>query len=180
MSLTLHAILVDAVGRQASDIHLKVGLPPIYRIHGDLTPAGQTPLPLETINQFVADTLPPHLKREFALEKECDFAILDPEAGRFRVSLFVTQGLEAVDAPGASRRRPLAGAARAALSGAEPQLSPRVAQRNSDDAFPVCWLPEVGVGQQSKPDEQLPGVGVVACRGWEGALAPVPASELPH
>jgi len=95
MSLTLHAILVDAVGRQASDIHLKVGLPPIYRIHGDLTPAGQTPLPLETINQFVADTLPPHLKREFALEKECDFAILDPEAGRFRVSLFVTQGLPA-------------------------------------------------------------------------------------
>ncbi len=95
MSVSLHEIMVEAAGRNASDIHLKAGLPPVYRIHGDLVPASRTPLTAEELHQLAADHLPPHLKREFDIEKESDFAILDPEVGRFRVSLFVTQGLPA-------------------------------------------------------------------------------------
>jgi twitching motility protein PilT len=96
MSTLLHDILMEAVRRKASDIHLKCGCPPIFRIHSDLIPAEGQPLTEENLKRVAADSLPPHLRMEFETEKEADFAVLDPEAGRFRVSLFITQGQPAM------------------------------------------------------------------------------------
>jgi twitching motility protein PilT len=96
MDLNLHAILMEAVQRKASDIHLKCGCPPVFRIHSDLIPATGAALTDASLRQLVAESLPPHMAREFTEDKEADFAIFDPEAGRFRVSLFVTQGSPAL------------------------------------------------------------------------------------
>lgn len=95
MNLTLHDILVDAVRRSASDIHLKVGCSPVYRIHAELVPSGHPVLSEQAMRQLVAETLPAHLTADFAREMESDFAHVDPQAGRFRVSLFTTQGVPA-------------------------------------------------------------------------------------
>ncbi|MFO7535754.1 MAG: PilT/PilU family type 4a pilus ATPase [Kiritimatiellia bacterium] len=96
MSLSLHDILVEAVTRGASDIHLKGGCPPVYRIHAELAVGALPTLSAEELTRLAAEHLPGHLKEEFATEREADFAILDPVAGRFRVSLFVTQGAPAM------------------------------------------------------------------------------------
>ena len=37
-SLSMDAILTEAVRRQASDTHITVGLPAMIRVHGDLMP----------------------------------------------------------------------------------------------------------------------------------------------
>ena len=37
-TLTIEAILTEAVRRQASDTHITVGLPPMIRVNGDLIP----------------------------------------------------------------------------------------------------------------------------------------------
>jgi twitching motility protein PilT len=86
----------EAVQQNASDIHLKCGCPPVFRIHADLMPTSDPPLTEDDMRRFIADSLPAHLFQEYAEQKESDFAILDPEAGRFRASLFVTQGLPAM------------------------------------------------------------------------------------
>ncbi len=92
MRLTLHDLMVEAVNRKASDIHLKSGCSPAYRIHAELISSGRPPLSAEDIHRLASENLPAHLQASFAREMECDFALADPEAGRFRVSLFTSQG----------------------------------------------------------------------------------------
>jgi twitching motility protein PilT len=96
MSLTLHDMMVEAVRRGASDIHLKSGCAPVFRIHSALVASEHPPLTEDGIRRLAAESVPPHLTADFAREMECDFALIDPEAGRFRVSLFTTQGVPAL------------------------------------------------------------------------------------
>ncbi len=96
MSPTLHSIMMDAVQRKASDIHLKCGCPPVFRIHSDLIPGDGQPLTEADVRRLSAESLPAHMAEEYEKEKEADFALVDPGAGRFRVSLFTTQGLPAM------------------------------------------------------------------------------------
>ena len=93
MSLTLHDLMVEAVLNKASDIHLKAGRPPVFRIESSLVTSRFPPLSPDDLRRLAADSLPAYLQEEFAREKESDFALVDPDAGRFRVSLFVTQGM---------------------------------------------------------------------------------------
>ena len=49
--MELDGILREGVGREASDIHLKVGAPPIFRVSGRLAPwEGQPPLTRNDMN----------------------------------------------------------------------------------------------------------------------------------
>ncbi len=95
MSLSLHEIMVEAVQRKASDIHLKSGCAPIFRIHSELTASQYPPVSEDDIRRLAAENLPAYLMADFAREMEVDFALVDPQAGRFRVSLFTSQGVPA-------------------------------------------------------------------------------------
>ena len=73
----LNFILFQAVRDQASDIHLKPNLPPIFRIHGNLR---QTDLPVCSplaTHEFALEILPPLQRQAF-------------EGGDFEVDLAMT------------------------------------------------------------------------------------------
>ncbi|NQU40143.1 MAG: PilT/PilU family type 4a pilus ATPase [Lentisphaerae bacterium] len=87
----LQQILRAAVEAGASDIHLKPGQVPIYRIHGNLTNTDAAPLSDEQMQAMADEILPAHAAPAFEINHECDFSHHEPDAGRFRVNLFLAQ-----------------------------------------------------------------------------------------
>lgn len=92
MNYNLDDLLQLSVDEGASDVHLRVDIPPTLRLSGSLTPIDGDPLTAEDTLEFVKT-----LAGEEALE-EChahggiDFAYQFGDAARFRVSAFVERG----------------------------------------------------------------------------------------
>jgi twitching motility protein PilT len=87
-----YKILKTAVDGHASDVHLKIGTPVIFRINRELI-AIECPMPSEEwMNQVVATITPVHLKRKVEEEREVDFSYYLPGVGRFRTNLFQQRG----------------------------------------------------------------------------------------
>jgi twitching motility protein PilT len=85
-------ILRTAVDGHASDIHLKIGTPVVFRINRELV-AIECPFPTEQwMNQVVTTIMPAHLKKRAEEEREVDFSYYVPEIGRFRTNLFQQRG----------------------------------------------------------------------------------------
>src|SRR5215469_3365577 len=81
-------ILKTAVEGGASDVHVKIGTPVIYRINRELV-AVDCPFPtLDWMNKVVEAIAPAHLKKRLDEEREIDFSYFIPEVGRFRTNLF--------------------------------------------------------------------------------------------
>ena len=80
------AVLQEMIQRNASDLHLKVGRPPTLRVNGELVAARAcrrcSP---EDLKALAEQLMTPRQVKQFAEEKECDFAIGVPGIGRFRV-----------------------------------------------------------------------------------------------
>ena len=86
--LHLDDILMYALHRGASDIHLSVDLPPMVRVDGDLVPSKYTPLtPMDT-QRLIYDILTSEQVQWFEKTKELDFSYSLKEAGRFRVNVY--------------------------------------------------------------------------------------------
>ncbi|MDB6022040.1 MAG: Twitching mobility protein [Pedosphaera sp.] len=87
-----HRILKLAVDGGASDIHVKVGTPVIFRISRQLV-AIECPLPTEEwMNNVVKGITPVHLQKRLEEEREVDFSYYEPGTGRFRTNLFQQRG----------------------------------------------------------------------------------------
>ncbi len=83
--------LVESGG---SDLHLKVGLPPMMRLHGDLQPfEGAPPLTNDdTRNAARFVIVDPAKYEEFADEHEVDLSYSIPGSGRYRFNIFMQRG----------------------------------------------------------------------------------------
>src|SRR6266704_2253374 len=87
-----HRILKTAVQGGASDVHVKIGSPVIFRINRQLI-AIECPLPtLEWMNNVVKHVIPEHLRQRIQEEREADFSYYIPAIGRFRTNLFQQRG----------------------------------------------------------------------------------------
>ena len=85
-------ILKIAIDGGASDVHLKIGTPVIFRINRELI-AVECPFPTaEWINKIVAAITPDHLKKRLEEDREVDFSYFIPGLGRFRTNLFQQRG----------------------------------------------------------------------------------------
>ena len=85
-------ILQTAVEGGASDVHLKVGGPIIFRINRQLV-AIEAPFPtLEWINQIVDQIVPRHARQRLEEDREVDFSYAAPGIGRFRTNVFQQKG----------------------------------------------------------------------------------------
>jgi len=89
----LTEILVKAVSVEASDIHIKPGQPPFFRAKGRLVESDFSEVTPDYLNEIVMDILPPYLKESFQQTHEADFSLQEVEAGRFRVNIFLAQGI---------------------------------------------------------------------------------------
>jgi twitching motility protein PilT len=95
---TMHAVLdrVLQAARQlgASDVHLKAGLPPIFRIKGDLrTVRDLAPLPRETVLEFGHSMMSERLRDAFEKTWDVDLAYATPDGARYRVNVFQQRGV---------------------------------------------------------------------------------------
>ena len=91
--MELDTILAQSIKRQASDVHLKMGRPPMYRIHGSLMPMEDGPV-LDTplLEKFVAGLLDDYHQGHFRERFQADLAYSCPTLGRFRVNVFRQRG----------------------------------------------------------------------------------------
>lgn len=88
----LHQILKAAVEAGASDVHLKVNAPVVFRVNRKLVTT-DLPCPApETMNAWVEDVVPEHLRARLESEREIDFSYFVPGIGRFRTNMFQQRG----------------------------------------------------------------------------------------
>ena len=89
----LNTILKVALKGGASDIHLKAGLPPMFRINGSLVPLKNARrLTPDEVTQMAFGIMNPAQKEQFKSSHEIDLAYGVPGLGRFRVNIFQQRG----------------------------------------------------------------------------------------
>jgi twitching motility protein PilU len=81
-------VLKVVVDQGASDLFITAGLPPSIKVSGKMMPMSKTALTPEQAREMVHATMSEAQIQEFEAERECNFAIHSPIAGRFRVSAF--------------------------------------------------------------------------------------------
>jgi len=86
------SLLRTMVEKDASDLHLRVGTPPVLRVNGALVPLNNEPLTKEDMIQLARQCLTDRQKREFDERWELDFALSLSKVGRFRVNMFKQRG----------------------------------------------------------------------------------------
>jgi len=86
------AILQEMVRQNASDLHLKVGRPPTLRVQGELAALPNAAMRPEDLKSLAEQVMSPRQVKEFAENKEADFAIGVPGIGRFRVNVYQQRG----------------------------------------------------------------------------------------
>lgn len=92
-NLRIENLLEEVVKRKASDLHLQVGLAPILRVDGKLTPAPNAPvLTEELVEHLVYAILDEDQKQVLVKDKEFDFSFAFGDLGRFRVNAFHERG----------------------------------------------------------------------------------------
>ena len=91
--MELNEILQVALRGGASDIHLKAGLPPMFRVDGSLVPLKDARrLPPEEIGRMAFGLMNDYQKEKFKAQNELDLAYGVPGLGRFRVNVFQQRG----------------------------------------------------------------------------------------
>src|SRR5262245_50092464 len=84
----LTSLLHTLAENEGSDLHLKVGAPPIMRIDGELRRTDQPRLRPEDTEKLAESIMPPERREQLMTLKEADFALTVPGVGRFRVNVF--------------------------------------------------------------------------------------------
>ncbi|MGE5598716.1 MAG: type IV pilus twitching motility protein PilT [Bacteroidota bacterium] len=91
--MDLEYLLKETVQAGGSDLHLTVGLPPIYRLHGELSPIpNQSPLAAEDLTATLMRLLTETQRNEVQREGQVDLSIGVRGLARFRVNIFRQRG----------------------------------------------------------------------------------------
>ena len=91
--LRIEILLEEIVRKNASDLHLQVGLPPKMRLDGALIPiTGYKQLNEEQVESLIFAILDQDQQQILAKDKEFDFSFAFGELGRFRVNAFHERG----------------------------------------------------------------------------------------
>ncbi|GIV20269.1 MAG: twitching motility protein PilT [Armatimonadota bacterium] len=84
-------LLRMVVQRDASDLHLRAGEPPILRVHGDLKRTDLPRLTAEDVKNLLYAILNEERKQRLERDKELDLSYEVPGLARFRVNMFWQQ-----------------------------------------------------------------------------------------
>ena len=90
--LTLDRLLYTARRFGASDIHLIAGLPPAWRVNGEIVLAEAEPYSAETLARLALDALTEAQRETFEKEMALSYSLTHSELGRFRVSVYLRNG----------------------------------------------------------------------------------------
>jgi twitching motility protein PilT len=91
--LRIEILLEEVIRKRASDLHLQVGLPPMLRVDGALTPViGFNPLDEPAVEILIFAILDEEQRQILLKDKEFDFSFAFGTLGRFRVNAFHERG----------------------------------------------------------------------------------------
>jgi twitching motility protein PilT len=91
--LRIELLLEEVIRKHASDLHIQIGLPPMLRVDGALTPVpGHTALNEEDVEKLVFAILDEEQQQILLKDKEFDFSFAFGDLGRFRVNAFHERG----------------------------------------------------------------------------------------
>lgn len=91
-SITIHKLLNGMKRVGASDLHIKSGVPPTYRINGVLRHLSTDPLTPDEADHLIEPIIPPRLAPRFESTGDLDFATYGEGGDRFRVNLLRSGG----------------------------------------------------------------------------------------
>ncbi|MCK5832187.1 type IV pilus twitching motility protein PilT [bacterium] len=92
MSIDVIKLLSQMPSKEVSDLHLRVNMPPIYRIHGKLVPALREFLSKEDMENLIHHILTEKQRQRFDEEWELDMGLNVPTGERFRVNIYRERG----------------------------------------------------------------------------------------
>ncbi len=81
------------VHKKASDLFITAGVAPSIKVDGKVMPVTKQALTPEQSRAFVYGVMNEEQRRQFESTNECNFSISPHEIGRFRVNIFMQQGL---------------------------------------------------------------------------------------
>jgi len=91
--MDLNQILVEALSQEASDVHIKEGVPPIFRINGILKPWGKAKqFDHNDLAKMAFGLMNDWQKERFLKNREVDMGYEIHGLGRFRVNVFQQRG----------------------------------------------------------------------------------------
>jgi twitching motility protein PilT len=90
--LRIETLLDTAVNRGASDLHIQVGVPPTFRINGQLIPFSGDALTPETVQELVHAVLDVEQQKLLEHDRELDTAFAFGSVARFRLNAFHEKG----------------------------------------------------------------------------------------
>jgi twitching motility protein PilT len=85
-------LLAEMSARGASDLHLSVGHPPTYRVHGALLIDDTPPLSSADLRILLFSVLSVRQRGVYELEREIDFALALEDGRRYRVNAYYERG----------------------------------------------------------------------------------------
>ncbi len=91
-SVHLDDLLRKAVEKDASDMHLVVGVPPILRVDGQLTPMNFARVTPQDSQRIIYDIMTDEQIQRFESELELDFSYSLAKLARFRVNVYKDNG----------------------------------------------------------------------------------------
>src|SRR5699024_11022920 len=81
-------LLMMTAGRNASDLHISAGLPPMVRIDGDLEPVDHPAVGQQEVLNMLHDIMGAYQRKDFEQRWETDFSYDVDDVARFRVNAF--------------------------------------------------------------------------------------------
>src|SRR5438270_3101351 len=88
----LDRLLAAAKEYDASDLHLVAGVPPAFRVNGEIIIADEDALTEQDVGMLAADLLNDQQKQKFEQEWELCISLVHPAAGRVRATFYRRNG----------------------------------------------------------------------------------------
>ena len=87
--MDINELLALSVKKNASDLHLSPGMPPLFRVDGDLIPSTDIPsINAETLEALIYNTMDEKQREQFHSTHDLDYAIELSGVARFRANAF--------------------------------------------------------------------------------------------
>lgn len=96
MAIDVLKLLSRMPAKNASDLHLRVNMPPIFRIHGKLMPATRGFITKEDMDDLIHHIVSDRQRQKFDETWELDMGLNIPTGERFRVNIYRERGTSGI------------------------------------------------------------------------------------
>jgi twitching motility protein PilT len=96
MAIDVLKLLSRMPAKNASDLHLRVNMPPIFRIHGKLMPASRSFITKEDMDDLIHHIVSDRQRQKFDETWELDMGLNIPTGERFRVNIYRERGTSGI------------------------------------------------------------------------------------